>query len=364
MKNHIKLFTPGPLSMSPSVRASMNIDIGTRTETIVDLTRDIRTSLENIADCGPKYTSILLQGSGTFAVEAMISSFIGLDDWVLVISNGVYANRISTICKIYNLNFLILESADTAPIDLEKVQKFLEENKKITVILAVQLETTLGVLNDINGLTALASSYSCKVFIDAMSAFGVLKLNYVDSLIAVAASANKCLHGAPGVGFVIVNKRELLKKSSPRTLSLDLKAQWQEFENSGQWRFTPPTHVLLALKTAIHEFENSGGSEARLAKYQIFSDFLVKELAAIDIHPVINDNYRTSIVITFILGKTHLITSDILYKELFFQGLVVYPSNFYPGRSFRIACIGHLNMNDMNKLIETIKTITDDRRIK
>jgi 2-aminoethylphosphonate-pyruvate transaminase len=356
MRNY-RLFTPGPLNISSNVRAAMNVDIGSRTKTIVELTKTIRVDLENIAKCGINYTSILLQGSGTFAVEAMILSFIAENDHVLVVSNGVYGERIYKICTIHNINCSILRSENTVPIKIEKIRECLKKEKKITTIIAVQFETAIGILNDVNELISLASNYNCQVLIDAISSFGVLPLNYTDAVTAVASSANKCLHGAPGVGFVIANKKRLIKSKSNKTLSLDLKAQWQEFEDSGQWRFTPPTHVLLAFREALNEFKKLGGAVARLKKYTFLTNKLIEELAKIDIYPVIRDEYRASIITTFILGDSHLITANILYEKLFYLGIVIYPSDLVPGKTFRIGCMGDLNIDDIKRLVDSIKII-------
>jgi 2-aminoethylphosphonate-pyruvate transaminase len=356
MQNY-KLFTPGPLNISSNVRSAMNVDIGSRTKTIVELTKTIRMDLESIAKCGINYTSILLQGSGTFATEAMILSLIDNNDHVLVVSNGVYSERIYKICTIHKINCLILKSENTAPIKIEKIRECLQKERKITTIIAVQFETTIGILNDVNELISLASNYNCQVLIDAISSFGVLPLNYTDALTAVVSSSNKCLHGAPGVAFVIVNKKRLIKSKLNKTLSLDLKAQWQEFEDSGQWRFTPPTHILLGFKEALNEFKKLGGMSARLKKYTYLTNKLIEGLAKIDIYPVIRDEYRASIITTFILGDSHSITTDILYEKLFHLRIVIYSSDLIPGKTFRIGCMGDLDIDDIKSLINAITTV-------
>ncbi|MBA2652728.1 MAG: 2-aminoethylphosphonate--pyruvate transaminase [Tatlockia sp.] len=359
-KNHTRLFTPGPLNTLPLVKSAMNIDIGTRTKTLVDLTKNLRVELEDIASCGDDYTCVLLQGSGTYAVEAMITTLIPPDGIVLVVCNGVYAERMAKICHIHQIKHVILDRDHTQRIEINAVQEALIADKRITHILAVHFETNFGVLNDIDALVHLAAQYNCQVLVDAMSSFGVLPLKYDPALIAVAASSNKCLHGTPGISFVVARKQVLLQSSHQRTLSLDLQAQWQGFEENGQWRFTPPTHILLALWEAILQFKIAGGLLGRLEKYTRLTRQLIDGLASIDIHPVIDEHSRAPMITTFILGETCQINSDELYERLFARGLVIYPSNFKDKKSFRVGCIGEIDTDDINELIDAIKEIRYD----
>jgi 2-aminoethylphosphonate-pyruvate transaminase len=280
MGQQMRLFTPGPLNTSQSVKAAMGIDLGSRTTTFSDLTLHIRSELESIAECGDNYTSILLQGSGTFVVEAVLSTLVQSDDCILIISNGVYGDRMAKICQIHGLSYFVLQQNPTAPIQIETVQEFLEKEPGITQIAVVQFETAIGILNDIDALLVLAEKYSCGVLVDAMSSFGAIPLPYEHpALTAVASSSNKCLHGVPGLGFAIVRLKKLLQCNATRSLSLDLKAQWQVFENQQQWRFTPPTHCLLALQQAIFEFKQAGGVEARFNRYRELNAQLIDGLA-------------------------------------------------------------------------------------
>jgi len=358
MNNSKRLFTPGPLNSSNAVKNAMNIDIGTRTQTMVDLTRNIRMNLEKIAECGFGFTSVLLQGSGTFAVEAMLTSLIPANGFVLIASNGVYGDRMTRICEIHNISHKVLRTHDTLPIQINEIKTILEQEKRITHIAAVQFETALGVLNNIDELSLLAQDYNCEVLVDAMSAFGALSLNYqIPSLTAVAASSNKCLHGVPGIGFVIVSKEKLKNATASRILSLDLKEQWQEFEHSGQWRFTPPTHVLLALQEAIHEFIAAGGRAERIKKYTQLTQKLITQLGEMNIRPPIDNKYRAPIITTFVLSNEHSINAEQLSAALFQQNLVIYPSTYKPQKSFRVGCIGEIDIEDINNLSAEIKEI-------
>lgn len=358
MSTDTRLFTPGPLNTSAQVRAAMNTDVGSRTPTLSEVTRKIRASLQEIANCSPDYTAVLLQGSGTFALEAMVTSLLTTQEhFVLVVSNGVYGDRIGQICQVHGIKHILLKLETTMPINASLVEEALRQNNKITHIVAVQFETAIGVLNDVNSLLQVAAIHNCEVMIDAMSSFGALPIDYSSpALTAVASSANKCLHSVPGVSFVIVRLEKLLGSANPRTISLDLKAQYQEFEKSGQWRFTPPTHALLAFSAAIDEFINAGGIQARLQHYSALNKQLIDGLGAINIHPAIATEYRAPMITTFIINN-EMLSFKFLYNELFKYGLVIYPSSFIQEKSFRVGCIGDINSSDIDELINSIEHI-------
>jgi 2-aminoethylphosphonate-pyruvate transaminase len=354
MIQKVCLFTPGPLNTSQQVKEAMEIDVGSRTAILTDLTQNIRSELELIAGGELDYTSILLQGSGTFAVEAMLSSLIQASDCVLIVSNGVYGDRLVKICQIHRLSYFVLQQHPTEPIHMKAVETFLAKESRITHIAVVQFETAIGILNDIEALLVLAQKYSCEVLVDAMSSFGAVSLPYQNSaLTAVVSSSNKCLHGVPGIGFVIVRLAKLLHSSRARTLSLDLKEQWQAFEHGRQWRFTPPTHCLLALQQALLEFNRAGGEVARFNKYRLLNKQLVTALAEIDIYPAIRAEYRAPMITTFLINNKS-IDFDELYTFLFNQGLVIYPSSFLVAKSFRVGCMGEIDATDIDRLVVAI----------
>ncbi len=369
MKSSI-LFTPGPLNTSSTVKEAMLNDIGSRTKTLVELTKSIRENLEDIAQCGSSFSSILLQGSGTFAVEAMISSLIPSNAHVLIISNGVYGERMLQICDIYGISNTVLRQNELMSMDLNEVETELRQaSNPFTHILAVQFETGIGILNDIDELTALASKYHCAVLVDAMSAFGAIPLNYNEpSLCAVAASSNKCLHGVPGIGFVVARKETLCSQKA-RSLSLDLYAQWKNFESNGEWRFTPPTHVLSAFHQALFEFQQMGGVDARFKKYACLNSQLIAGLAPLGICPVVSsEEYRAPMITTFFLGDKIQCAFKEMYELLLAQQLVLYPSasvsNENRQAKFRIGCMGEIDANDINNLIQAIKNISENNHEK
>jgi 2-aminoethylphosphonate-pyruvate transaminase len=347
-----RLFTPGPLSTSDSVRAAANADVGSRTTTAIALTARLRSEISAIADCGESYTVIPLQGSGTFAVEAMLGSMLAEQDHVLIIENGTYSARMTEICLINDIRRSTLKANHYASFNLGDIEARLIELGDVTHIAAVHFETALGVLNDVDGLSKLALRYGCGLFVDAISTFGALPLDFdCGVLAAVALSANKCLHGLPGIAFVIVDKRGLTRLKKPRTLSLNLLAQYRALESDGQWRFTPPLQAMLALEQAIKEFRVAGGRTARYQHYAALAERLVKGMDELDIVPVIEAPYRAPIITTFVPRDGRIINTVALNEFLFRRGLVIYPTKYWNSASFRVAVIGDLDMNDINNLL-------------
>lgn len=352
------LFTPGPLNTPSTVKSAMQIDVGSRTPEMTELTQNIRTELTALLDNPGEFTAIPMQGSGTFALEAMISSFLGPQHRVLILANGAYGDRLTTICNIHNINYKALSFNSLEPIPITQVANQLKTEPSFTHLLLVHFETGEGVLNDINAILKLAEQHHCQVLLDAMSSFPVLPINtQSNSLAAITSSANKCLHGPPGFAFVLARKNNLLNTQPPKTLSLDLNAQYQSFEQTGQWRFTPPTHSLLGFHHALLQFKQQGGAHARLAHYQTLADLLITELKKTNIQPVIQKAHRAPIIITFQLPKTHQLTSQLLEKQLHANNLVIYPAKQSNVKQFRIGVIGELTKNNILSLTKKITAI-------
>jgi 2-aminoethylphosphonate-pyruvate transaminase len=352
MKTSFRLFTPGPLNTSDAVRAAMNADLGARTSTATLLTQHLRHDLAEIAACDDAFSVIPLQGSGTFAVEAMLCSFLAENDHVLIAENGAYSQRMAEICRLHRLHHTVLEGNHALPVDLPAMERELVRLGDVTHIAVVHFETALGVLNDVQGLISLAARHGCRLLVDAVSTFGALPLDFTSgNLAAVAASANKCLHGVPGVAFVIAERSQLGRRTHPATLSLDLNAQHRAFEVDGQWRFTPPLQVLLALRQAIAEFREKGGVAARYGSYQALASRLIDGLACIGVVPLVPEAFRAPMITTFTLVSGARCDMENLHALLYEQGLVIYPSQYSPENAFRIGCIGELQPSDVDRLI-------------
>ena len=354
-----RLFTPGPLNTSATVRQAAGKDLGSRSPIAVHLSAQLREDIVDIAECDANWSAVPLSGSGTFAVEAMLCSLLGDDDHLLIIENGVYSARMLDICRIHGISHSVLRLPSDQSFDLAQVELALKQTPLVTHIAAVHFETALGVLNDIDGLTQLAEGYGCLLLIDAVSTFGVLPLDYsAPSLCAVALSANKCLHGLPGLAFVLARKDALASHVTPRTLSLDIKAHAKALDDNGQWRFTPPLQIMLALKRAIDEYRQQGGRHARHHAYSQRMAHLLSGMARLGFSPMIEPQFCAPLIVTLAPDPGTQCEIDQLNDFLYQRGLVIYPTKHWAVNSFRIGVMGELSLQDIDDLLAAFAEFT------
>ncbi|MCV6604712.1 MAG: 2-aminoethylphosphonate--pyruvate transaminase, partial [Porticoccaceae bacterium] len=265
------LLTPGPLTTSKSVKATMLRDWCTWDSDYNSIVESIRADLVTLATDQPGYSATLMQGSGTFAVESVIGSAIPRDGKLLVLANGAYGDRIGQIAKYLNIDLVVLNSGELAAPDLQQLRQTLADDAAITHVAAVHCETTTGMLNPVAEIGAIVKAAGRIYIVDAMSSFGGMpfKMETVQADFMIS-SANKCIQGVPGFGFVVA-KTALMETLSgrARSLSLDLYDQWQAMEKGGgKWRFTSPTHVVRAFRQALTEMLEEGGVDARYQRYR------------------------------------------------------------------------------------------------
>ena len=295
------LLTPGPLTTSRSVKAAMLHDWGSRDATFVAINKAVLARLTQIAGGGEDYVSVPMQGSGTFAVEAMLTSLTAPSSEILVLINGAYGHRAKRILDIARRKAVVHETPEDTPPDLAEVEAILKRTPSLTHIFAVHCETTSGVLNPIVEIGALAARYGKSFLLDSMSAFGALPLDVRQAHVeAVAASSNKCIEGVPGLGFVIARKDALARaQGNATTLTLDLQDQWANFEKTGQYRFTPPIHVIVAFHQALQEFDAEGGVAGRGGRYADNCRLLVSGMRAMGFRTLLPDALQAPIIVTF-----------------------------------------------------------------
>jgi 2-aminoethylphosphonate-pyruvate transaminase len=302
------------------------------------------------------HVAVPLQGSGTFVVEAMMGNFVPADGKVLICVNGAYGHRIVKMCEYYGRNFLVQECAEDVPVNSEELDRTLASDPGITHVVVVFCETTSGILNPLDEIAAVVEKHGAGLLIDAMSAFGALPVDstkiYFD---AIVASSNKCLEGAPGMGFCIARKEALQATvgNSP-SLSLDLYDQWTTMEKTRQWRFTPPTHVLLAFDQALNEFEEEGGVEGRGGRYRDNCRILVDGMRELGFRTLLPDHLQAPIIITFHMPQNPEFVFSEFYDYLREQGYVIYPGKLTVAESFRIGCIGRLDESHMTGALSAI----------
>lgn len=359
MKNEYLLLTPGPLSTSETVRQAMLKDWCTWDDDYnKEIVEVIRAKLTKLATEQEGYTSVLMQGSGTASVEATIGSSIGPNDKLLVVDNGAYGARIAQIADYLNIATHVVAPGEVSQPNLDQVKAALEQDESITHVAIVHCETTTGMLNPIEAVATLAKEYDKTVILDAMSSFGGIPMDIGDlGIDFMISSANKCIQGVPGFGFVVAKQSELEKcKGRARSLSLDLYDQWHCMQaNHGKWRFTSPTHTVRAFYQALIELEQEGGIGARHQRYQINQTTLVQGMRSLGFRTLLNDELHSPIITSF-YSPEH---SDYQFKEFYdrlkAQGFVIYPGKVSNADCFRIGNIGDVYPADIERLIDAIK---------
>ena len=353
------LLTPGPLTTSLTVKQAMLHDWGSRDKTFIEINRRVRDKLVAMAGGEGSHVCVPMQGSGTFAVEAMIGSFVPPRGKLLVLINGAYGKRIVRICEYYKRDTVVLEWGEDRPVDPAAVEKALVADATISHVAVIHCETTSGVLNPVAEVAAVVAKAGRRLLIDAMSAFGAIALDAREvQFDAVAASSNKCIEGVPGLGFVICRKEALdACKGNAPSLTLDLFDQFLALERTGQWRFTPPIHCIVAFDQAIKEHEAEGGVAGRGGRYRNNCRILVDGMRKLGFETLLPDRLQAPIIITFHMPADPKFVFQTFYDKLSARGYVIYPGKLTVADSFRIGCIGRLGENEMKGALAAIREV-------
>ena len=340
-------------------------DLGSRDFEFIATVKDIRRRLLAIgnADEGA-YEVVLMQGSGTFSVEAVISSTIPPDGKLLVIVNGAYGQRIAQLAKVLKIECLALTFAEDSLPDLDQLDAALADDA-ITHVAVVHCETTTGLINPIKDIGLLAQKYGKRYIVDAMSSFGAIPIDLADCAIDyLVSSANKCIEGVPGFGFVLARREALLATEGyARSLSLDLLAQWRGLEKDGQFRFTPPTHVLLAFQQALNELDEEGGVEGRARRYRRNYETLIAGMRELGFEEYLKPEDQGYIITSFRYPTHPNFNFKEFYERLNDRGLVIYPGKVSNADCFRIGHIGRLFESDMRDLLAAIKRVLAEMEV-
>ena len=350
------LLTPGPLTTSRTVKEAMLHDWGSRDREFIDINRRVRDRLVSLAGGRGTHVCVPLQGSGTFVVEATVGTLLPADGKALILVNGAYGKRIARICDYYRRPYVIVETPEDVPNDPAAVDAALSEDAALSHVFVVHCETTSGILNPIADIAEVTARHGRKLIIDAMSAFGAIPLDAREiPFDAVVASSNKCIEGVPGVGFSIVRESLLAGcAGNAPSLTLDLHDQWRAMEANAQWRFTPPTHVIVAFEQALREHEEEGGVEGRGARYANNCRILVDGMRRLGFETLLPDALQAPIIVTFRMPADPAFVFETFYDCLGEQGFVIYPGKLTVAESFRIGCIGRLGEEQMRGAVEAI----------
>ncbi len=352
------LLTPGPLTTSRTVKEAMLFDSCTWDDDYnLGVVQTIRQQLVQLATPADGYTAVLLQGSGSYAVEAVLGSVIGEQGKVLIVSNGAYGARMIEMAQLMGIACHPYDCGEVSRPDAAAIEQILQNDPAITHIAMVHSETTTGMLNPIEEVAELAKRYDKRYIVDAMSSFGGIPLDIaalnIDYLIS---SANKCIQGVPGFAFVIARESELAAcKGRSRSLSLDLYAQWRCMEdNHGKWRFTSPTHTVLAFAQALKELAQEGGVSARYQRYRNNQRRLVAGMRALGFRPLLDDSLHSPIITAFYSPDAPQYRFHTFYQKLKDQGFVIYPGKVSQSDCFRIGNIGEVYDADITALLAAI----------
>ncbi len=350
------LLTPGPLTTSYPVKRAMLRDWGSWDADFRAMTAEIRARMVDLLGPGKDgYECVPMQGSGSFCVEAMLGSLIPRDARVLVLANGAYGQRAAKTLRYLGREHRVLDKGDYLPPRGAEVARILAGDHAISHVVAIHCETSSGILNPIQEIAEATAAAGAKLLIDSMSAFGALPLDpQTTPFDAVVTSANMFLEGVPGFVLVLVHRETLeAAEGISHSLALDLYDQWQNMEATGQWRFTPPTHVVAAFLQALDEHTAEGGIKSRGARYAKNRDTLVGEMRARGFETLLSDDWLSPIIVTFFCPDDPNFDFARFYDLLKADGFIIYPGKLTAVDSFRIGCIGHLDHHVMTALAQS-----------
>ena len=361
------LFTPGPLSTSKTVKEAMLEDMGSRDHAFVNAVKEIRSELLKLAHVSQAagYECVIVQGSGTFGVESVVSSVIGKKDTLLVIANGAYGERIVKMAVIHQLNHYVLRFDEDQAVDPGSVEQFLNDHEDITHIACIHSETTTGLFNPITEIGAICKEHGKVFIVDAMSSFGGVGMDMKEMNIDfLVSSSNKCIEGVPGFAFALCKKSELEKtKGQARSLSLDLYEQWKGLETNGQFRFTPPTLSIMAFRQAMNELKDEGGIAAREKRYQANKKILDEGMADMGFKQYLVPEIQGHIITSFLYPGDPNFNFDRFYQKLNDRGFIIYPGKLSKADAFRIGNIGQIFPEDVRNLITAIREVLEEEKV-
>jgi 2-aminoethylphosphonate-pyruvate transaminase len=357
------LFTPGPLTTSQTVKQAMLRDLGSRDYEFIGLIKQIRHKLIEVGQARQsQYTAVIMQGSGTFGLEAVVSSTVPPHGKLLVIINGAYGKRIARIASILKVDTVTLECPENTTPDLQQIEDKLKADANITNVSVVHCETTTGIINPIKEIGRIVAKSGAKYFVDAMSSFGAVPVHLAQCNIDyLVSSANKCIEGVPGFSFVLCKLGSLKETAGyARSFSLDLLDQYHGFEKNGQFRFTPPTHALLAFRQALAELEAEGGVAGRAQRYRKNYQALVTGMRQMGFREYLRPEDQAYIITSFLYPQDDNFRFERFYERLNEKGYVIYPGKVSDADCFRIGNIGRIFQPDIRDLLAAIRqTITE-----
>ena len=350
------LLTPGPLTTSLSTRSAMLRDWGSWDGAFNALTASVNRDLVDIVQGREDHVCVPLHGSGTFAVEAALGTLVPRTGKVLVADNGSYCKRMVRILGYLGRDAVVLPHGEQEPADPARIDAALAGDSAITHVAQVHCETGTGILNPLPKIAEIVAGRGRALIVDAMSSYGAIPIDArtlrFDALIA---ASGKCLEGVPGMGFVIARRKALENSTgNSGSLAMDLLDQWQYMQKTGQWRFTPPTHVVAALRSAIDQYQVQGGQPARLARYTENCATLVAGMRALGFKTFLPDALQAPIIVTFHSPPDPKYGFSEFYRRVGDLGFILYPGKLTAVDTFRVGCIGAIGADALRQAVAAI----------
>ncbi len=351
------LLTPGPLTTSLATRMAMLRDWGSWDSAFNAVTGMVRDRLLAVVEAAGSHVCVPMQGSGTFAVEAAVNTLVPRDGHLLVLVNGAYGTRLAKLAGMMGRRVSVLESAEDVPAPVAAVDTRLRDDPSITHVALVHCETSTGILNPLAEVAEGVARAGRRLIVDAMSSFGALPIDArslpFDALIA---ASGKCIEGPPGMGFAFV-RRDVLERcaGNSTSLSLDLHDQWHYMERTTQWRFTPPTHVVVALSAALEQFEAEGGQAARHARYARNCEVLVRGMEELGFRRFLSSGVQAPIIVTFHAPADPRYGFREFYDRVRDKGFILYPGKLTQVETFRVGCIGAIGPDEMRHAVNAVR---------
>ena len=356
------LLTPGPLTTSLRTKLAMLKDWGSWDADFNAVTASVRHRLLDILHGHDSHVVVPLQGSGTFSVEAAVATLVPKDGHVLVLDNGAYCKRAARIATLMGRRCTPLAFDESAQVSPAALEQALAADASISHVVLIHCETSAGVLNPLQAVADVCAAHDKGLIVDAMSSFGAIEIDARQTRFdALVAASGKCLEGVPGMGFVFIRKAVLdACAGRSQSLAMDLYDQYQYMEKTTQWRFTPPTHVVVALHEALVQFEAEGGQRARLARYSGNYRTLITGMARLGFRSFLDPTIQAPIIVTFHAPSHPKYDFKTFYAAVRARGFVLYPGKLTQVETFRVGCIGAIGSNEIEQAVHAVALALQD----
>ncbi len=359
------LLTPGLLTTTRRTKLAMLRDWGSWDADFNAVTASVRNSLLAIIHGAASHVVVPLQGSGTFSVEAAVATVVPRDGHVLVLDNGAYCKRAARLTSLMGRHCTSMPFDEARPVSAAAMEQMLQSDPGISHVILIHCETGAGVLNPLQEVAGLCEKHGRGLIVDAMSSFGALVIDARTTRFdALVAASGKCLEGVPGMGFVFIRKAILdACEGRSQSLAMDLYDQYVYMDKTTQWRFTPPTHVVVALHEAIAQFEAEGGQPARLARYTRNYEALSKGMAKLGFKPFLDPAVQAPIIVTFHAPADPRYDFKTFYAAARARGFILYPGKLTTVDTFRVGCIGAIGPDEMEQAVHAVALTLQDMGI-